>query len=296
MPFKKIWTVVRTAAVEFISDDALTLAAALAFYTILSLAPLLILAVLVVGLVYSGNAQEQAVQRASEMVGPQGGETVRTILQNASQPKDSIIAAIIGFSLFLFSASGVFGQLQYSLNRIWGVRAKSDAAWWDWLRKRFWTLVMMGAIWGIFIASIVAATVLSVVQSRSQEVLEVPWLWASLNQVLPLLVFVALFALMFKILPDVNIQWKDVWLGAAITAILFVIGRYLIGWYLGRGTVSSVYGAAGSLVVLLTWLYYSALIFFFGAELTQAYGRARGVRLRPNRHAEWIAGAEPETV
>lgn len=287
MKIGDIWRASKSAVSEFVKDDALTLAGALAFYTTLSLAPLLIIGVLIVGLVYRGDAQEQAVQRASETIGSQGAEIVRTVLQNASQTRRSIVAAIIGFGMFLFSASGVLGQLQYSLNLIWGVRARPDVPWWDWFRRRFWALVMMLVIGAIFVASIAASTALLAVENQLRDQLELPSVWRWLNGVVPLLVYVALFAMIYKILPDVEMSWRDVWWGAFITAILFSIGKWLIGWYIARGTISSVYGAAGSLVALLTWLYYSAVIFFFGAELTQAYAKARGADIRPGKYAVW---------
>lgn len=287
MKLKDIGGVLKSAVTEFMKDDALTLAASVAFYTALSLAPLLLLAVWVVGLFYR-DVQEQAVARAQETVGPQGAEIVRTILQNVSNRRQGTIAAIVGFATLLFSASGVFAQLQYSLNRIWNVKPRSDAAWWDWFRKRFRTLVMMGGIALIFLASIVAATALAVVHRYADSVLAVSWFWSTVNQVVPLLLYVFLFAMVFRILPDVDIQWGDVWFGAFITAVLFTIGRYLIGIYLGKSGTSSVYGAAGSLVALLLWLYYSAVIFFFGAELTQAFACARGRHIGPSKHAEWI--------
>lgn len=291
MPFRRTWDVIRTTFSEFIKDEALLLSAALAFYTALSLAPLLLIGVWVLSLVYSGEASEQAIRQAEEAGGPQAGEVVRTVLANAHQKGQSTAAAIIGFATFLFSASGVFGQLQYALNRIWNVKARSDAPWWDWFRKRFRTLVMMAVIGGILLASVAATAVLAIVQHRMEGVIRWPWLWWGLNLAIPFLIYVLLFAMVYKILPDVEIRWSNVWWGAVITAILFVIGRQLIGWYIGRGATTSVYGAAGSLMAMLTWLYYSSVIFLLGAEVTQAIAQVRGERIKPSPHAEW-AGSQ----
>lgn len=288
MKLKKAWEVLKSSVVEFINDDALTLAAAVALYTALSLAPLLLVAVWIVGMFYTGNTQEKAVEEAAETVGSQGAEVIRTVLDNASDPGQSIPAAIIGIGTFLFFASGVFAQLQYSLNRIWNVKARPDAPWWDWLRKRFWTLVMMAVIAMVFLASIVASAALSMLQRWWGDAISMPLLWRTLNIVVPFLIYILLFAMVYKLLPDVQMPWSDAWIGALITAVLFAAGKLLLSWYIGRGTTGSVYGAAGSLVALLTWLYYSALIFFFGAELTQAIARQRGERIRPSRHAQWI--------
>lgn len=287
MPLRRVWDVIKSTFSGFMEDEALLLSASLAFYTALSLAPLLLIAVWVLSLVYSGEAADQAIQRAEEAGGPQAGQVVRTVLGNAHQKGQSIAAAIIGFATLLFSASGVFGQLQYSLNRVWNVRPKADAPWYDWFRKRLWTLVMMAVIGAILLTSVAASAVLSVVRHTMEGVIRWPWLWSSLNLAVPFFIFILLFAMIYKILPDVQIRWSNVWWGAAITAILFTIGKYLIGWYIGRGTTTSVYGAAGSLVALLTWLYYSAIIFFLGAEITQAIAKVRGESIQPSPHAEW---------
>ncbi len=287
MPLRRVWNVLRSTVSEFIADDAMALSATLAFYTALSLAPLLLIAVWVLGLVYSGEASEQAIQRAQEAGGPQAAEIARTVLANAHRKGQGAAAAILGFATFVFSASGVFGQLQSSLNRIWNVRARRDAPWWDWFRKRFRTLVMLAAIGIILLASVAATAVLAALQHWMEGMFRWPWLWWGLNLAVPFLVYVLLFAMIYKILPDVQIAWSNVWWGAVVTAVLFVIGRQLIGWYIGRGATTSVYGAAGSLVAFLMWLYYSAVIFFLGAEVTQAIAHVRGERIEPSPYAEW---------
>ncbi len=288
MPFRRVWDVIQSTFRGFVKDEALLLAASLAFYIALSLAPLLLIGVWVLSLVYSGDAAQQAIQRAEEAGGSQAGEVVRTVLGNVHQRGQSIAAAIVGFGTFVFSASGVFGQLQYSLNRVWNVRPRPDAPWYDWFRKRMWTLVMMAAIGAILLASVAATAVLSFLRHRMEGMIRWPWLWSSLNLAVPFLVYVLLFAMIYKILPDVQIRWRNVGWGAAITAMLFSFGRHLIGWYIGRGTTASVYGAAGSLAAPLLWLYYSAIIFFLGAEITQAIARVRGERIQPSPHAAWI--------
>lgn len=285
---RRTWCVVKTAVSEFIADDAMNLSASLAFYTALSLAPLLLVAIWIASLVWGRGAQDEAASRITEVVGPQGAQIIRTVLANASMPTASSIAATVGIGLFVFSASGVFAQLQYALNRIWNVQARPGAGFSSFARKRLWTIVMMFVISAIFMASIVATAVLAGLQSHLQGLIRVGQFWRVLNLVVPFLLSVVLFAMIYKILPDVTIRWRDVWFGAFVTAVLFSAGRYLIGWYIGRGGVASVYGAAGSLVALLTWLYYSAIIFFLGAELTQSYARQRGSLIKPNRHATWI--------
>lgn len=295
MAVRKTWGVIKSAFTEFSNDDALTLSASLAFYVALSLAPLLLVTVWILSIVYGGQtAQEHAIQQVQQQAGSQAGELVRTVMANASRKKgQSLAAAIVGIATFVFSASGVFAQLQYSLNRIWNVRARADAPWWDWFRKRLWTLVMLAVIGAIVLASVAATAVLSGIQHEMQGFLQWPGLWWALTVAVPFVIFILLFAMVYKILPDVRIDWRNVWWGSFLTAVLFTVGKYLLGWYVGRGTISSVYGAAGSLIAFLTWLYYSALIFFFGAELTQAIARARGDRIMPSRHAEWL---DPQRV
>ncbi len=283
----RIWRTIKTAVADFSDDDTMTLAAALAFYTTLSLTPLLLIGIWGASLVWGRGAEDEAANRAAEVVGPQGAEIIRTVLSNASKPTAGIIAAIVGFATFLFSASGVFAQLQYSLNKIWKVQPRPDAGVKGWLRKRLWTVVMMAVIGAIFLASLVATAVLAAMKEHLKDIINSSVFWWAINTAMPFLLFVLLFAMIYKILPDVTIRWGDVWIGAFLTALLFAVGRYLIGWYIGRGGTSSIYGAAGSLVVLLTWLYYSAVIFFFGAELTQAYARQRGSRIEPSEHATW---------
>ena len=287
---RRVRRVLKSSVREFIADDAMALSATLAFYTALSLAPLLLIAVWVLSLVYSGEASEQAIQRAQEAGGPQAAEMARTVLANAHHKGQGAAAAVFGFVTFLFSASGVFGQLQSSLNRIWKVKARADAPWWDWFRKRFRTLVMMTAVGIILLASVAATAVLTALEHWMEGLFSWPWLWWNLNLAIPFLVYVLLFAMVYKILPDVQMAWSNVWWGAIVTAVLFVIGRQLIGWYIGRGATTSVYGAAGSLVALLMWLYYSAVIFFLGAEVTQAIAHVRGARIEPSPYAEWVGG------
>lgn len=294
MKIRWIWDTIKSAATNFINDDALTLSAALAFYTALSLAPLLLVAVWILSLVYGGEqAQQHAAEQARQTIGTQSAGAVQAVMANASQQKgQSLAAAIIGISTFVFSASGVFAQLQYSLNRVWNVKARGDAPWWNWFRQRFWTLVLLAIIGAVLLASVAATAVLSGLQNKMQSVVNWPGLWWGLNVAVPFVIYIFLFAMIYKFLPDVKIAWSNVWIGAIITAVLFSIGKYLIGWYIGRGTISSVYGAAGSLIALLTWLYYSALIFFFGAELTQSYAQVSGSDIEPSGYADWTKPQE----
>lgn len=298
-----VWKVIKMAAGDFAGDDATTLAAGLAFYTSLSLSPLLMILISVASFLGS-ETQDKVVERISQTVGPKAGETIRTIVENAqSQPSQGTLSAVLGFAVLLFSATGVFAQLQASMNRIWHVKAKPGQGIKGALRKRLLSLGMILAIGFVLLVSLVLTAALESFLSGQGVV------WTVVNFVVSVAVYVFLFGAMFKILPDVHLEWRHVWRGALLTGILFAIGKFLIGLYLGSASVGSSFGAAGSLVVLLVWVYYSAIIVFFGTELTQAWLRARGERIEPEPQAEWGSAeaaarwgdepernAEPETV
>jgi membrane protein len=279
---RRVLKMVKQAASDFVEDDALTLAGALAFYAALSLAPLVVLLLTASAFLGEGTS-ERVIAEAESMIGPEAGQGLRLVIDSAQQQKDmASLAGLISLGLLLVSATGVFAQLQYSLNRIWHVRVRSGSGVWAWLRKRLLSLGMILAIAFLLLVSLVLDTALRLVLPDSGRI------WQAVSLGVSLLVFTMLFALMFKYLPDVEIRWKSVWVGAVATAVLFALGKFLISLYLGRSTVASSYGAAGSLVVLLLWVYYSALILFFGAELTRAYARHFGERIQPAEHAEWL--------
>lgn len=280
------WNVIKTSVNDFIEDDAMTLAGALAFYTALSLAPLLILLLWILGLVYGDRAGEQITGQVEGAMGPQGAQMIQTMMQQGRQPQTGLLAKIIGIVTLVFGATGVLAQLQYSLNRIWDVEARPGAGAWNWIRKRFLSAGMIVAIAFILLVSLAVTAVLSALFDRmggGQTGRAV--LWYILELAASVVVYFLLFAVMFKALPDVKIRWRDVLLGALITAVLFAAGKYLIGLYLGQSGTESAYGAAGSLIVMLLWVYYSALILFLGAELTQAYAQHRGRHIEPDEHA-----------
>lgn len=280
-----IWTVIKKSVNDFLEDDAMTLAGALAFYTALSLAPLLVLILWLVGLIWGGKANEQVITQAQAAMGQQGAEMVRTVIEYGNQPGTGLVAKVAGIVTLLLGATGVFAQLQYSLNRIWDVEARPGQGTWNWIRKRFLSLGMVVAIAFILLVSLVITGAMLAVFAHLSGNAGEKVLWRILELAASVVIYFLLFAVTFKVLPDVKIGWRDVLLGSLITAALFAIGKYLIGLYIGRSGTESVYGAAGSLMVMLLWVYYSALIVFFGAELTQAYARHSGRQIEPNDHA-----------
>jgi len=286
----------RSTIADFIADDALTHGAAVAFYAALSLSPVLLLLVYVAGLL--GTSQQQAiVQELEKLLGPQAGQAVQTVLEaSASNPSAHSVAGLVTLAVIIFSASGVFVQLQYALNKLWNVKPDARVSVWSWLRKRLLSLGMILALGFLLLCSLAASAALSVTLTWLQGFLpgsEILWRFADVG--VSLIVFTLLFAIMYRYLPDIVVAWRDVWFGAASTALLFVVGKWLISAYLGQSSFSSPYGAAGSMVALMAWLYYSSLIIFFGAELTQNWAKVHGRSIRPDANAVWSDNDEKES-
>jgi membrane protein len=267
---------------EFSNDDALTLGAALAYYTVFSLAPLLVLSIAIAGLVFGrAAAQGQIVAQISDVLGPAGAGTIEDMIERASQPASGLVATVASLATMIFGASGVFGQLQSSLNRIWGAETIRRTGVAGQLQRRLLSFTMILGIGFLLLVSLGLSAVLSGVHQLVNRVFPVLGDFLPVgNFALSFALVTALFAMIFKLLPDARIEWRDVWLGAAVTALLFTIGKALIGLYLGRAGVTSVYGAAGSLVLVLLWVYYSAQLLFLGAEFTEVYSRRYGSRAR----------------
>ena len=275
---------------EWSSHNALRLAAAMALYVMMALAPLLVVALTILTLTHQGKAADLSAQ-ATKYVGQQGAEAINQILSTSTQQKKGgLIAAIVGFVIALISASGLFVSLQDAINTIWDVKPKPDAGW----RAMVWSrLISVGVIFAagaILLASFVVSAVLSII------VRQLPgWLsWVSIigDIVISLGVITALFAMIYKFLPDVKIDWKDVWLGGALTAVIFVVGKYGLTLYFKYAAVASPYGTAGSLAALLIWIYYSAAIVFFGAEFTRVYTESRGKEIVPDKFAMKLSTAD----
>ena len=283
---------------EWLEDKAPQLGAALAYYTVFSLAPLILVLLAIVGVIFRadpGGAWDKITQQMSYFLDPSAVQVVQNIAQKASQPGKSTIATIIGVALALFGASGVFGQLQDALNTIWGVKAKPGTGIWGFLRSRFLSFAMIGGICFLLLVSLTLESLLKGFSHYVQSLLPGGIIVAmTVYVIFDFAVVVLLFAMIFKFLPDVNIQWRDVWIGAIITAIFFGIGKWLLGFYLGSGTAGSAYGAASSLITLLLWVYYSSQILLFGAEFTQVYAHRAGRAFEPSEYAVRIETKEVE--
>jgi membrane protein len=273
-------SLLREVATEWSKDNALSLGAALAYYTLFSLAPLLLLIIAIVGLAFGRAAAEGAISNAlGGAVGPETAAVIEGMIRSASAPASGVIATVLSLLTMFFGASGVFGQLQSSLNQIWGVTAGRRRGVRGIVAQRVASFSLILGIGFLLFLSLLVSAVLSAVHELLTEHLPVlAGVLPPLNFLISFLMITALFALIFKVLPDARMQWRDVWPGAAVTALLFTVGKSLIGIYLGRKGTASVYGAAASLVVLLLWVYYSAQILLIGAEFTEVYSRRYGSR------------------
>ena len=269
-------------------DQAPTLGAALAYYTVFSLAPLLVIAIAIAGLVFGHEAaQGQIFDQLRGLLGEASAKAMQDMVQNANaKPATGAVATLIGVVTLLFGASGVFGQLQTSLNAIWDVEPKPGRGILGIIQDRilsFGFILVVGFL--LLVSLLLTAAIALVAQWFGGMVPGMETLVQILNFILSLSVITLLFAMIFKFLPDAKIAWHDVWIGAFITALLFTVGKFALGLYLGKSGVGSSYGTAGSLIVLLLWVYYSSQILFFGAEFTQVYANQFGSRVAPTDNA-----------
>jgi membrane protein len=274
---------------EWLEDKAPQLGAALAYYTVFSLAPLVLLLLAIIGFLFRNDpagAWRKVTEQMSYFLDKSAMDVVANIAQTASQPNKGMLATIIGILLALFGASGVFGQLQDALNTIWGVKVKPGAGIAGFIRSRFLSFAMVAGVCFLLLVSLVLESLLKSFSQYIQAIFPGGIAIALIvYSIFDLAVVVLLFALIFKFLPDVKIQWRDVWIGAVMTAILFAIGKWALGLYLGSGTATSAYGAASSLISLLLWIYYSSQILLFGAEFTQVYAARAGRAFVPDKYA-----------
>jgi len=270
---------------EWMSDKVSSLGAALAFYSLLSLGPLLLIIISIAGLAFGQEAASGHIfGQLRGLIGDEGAAAIQAILANSRNKNDSLLATIIGVVTLLIAVTGVFGQLQDSLNTIWKVKAKPTRTVWSIVRVRFLSFSLVVGIGFLMLISLVVSAGLSAFAGYFADIVP-PGVLYLLDISVSFSIITVLFAMIFKILPDVHIRWRDVWFGAAITALLFTLGKNLIGLYLGQSALSTTYGAAGSLIVVLIWIYYSNQILFLGAEFTQVYVRYFGTQKQAARGA-----------
>ena len=293
---KAVESVLVHSAKSFYDNDALQLAAAIAYYSLLSMAPLLLIVIAVAGVFFAdGVVQAQLIDQIRSLVGSEGAELAETVIANTESEEQSRWSLLVGTGLTVFGATTVFAQLQAALNKVWHVEAEPSSAIWNFVKHRLLSFALVLSLGFLLMVSLVVSAVLAAVNeyvsaSASGEAV----IWEVVNIAVSFGLATFLIALMFKYLPDAEIEWRDTWLGAFITAILFIVGKAAIGLYLGQASVASSFGAAGSVVVFMIWVYYASLIILFGAEITHAVAEHRGAHAPPMDHAHAASdGARP---
>lgn len=293
-----IYGSVRDTIRAFMQGNFLTQGAALSYYTFFAIAPLFILVLAVAGFFFGEDAaRKELFGQLNQLVGQDGGNAIQALVAAANKPRSGWLATSIAVGTLVVASTTVFVQLQDSLNRIWNVRAKPGRGLQKFIRHRLLSFAMVVGISFLLLVSLVVSAGLSALGNYMGDLVSgKTFLLNTINFVISLGIITLLFAMIFKWLPDVKIAWRDVWLGAFITAVLFNIGKGLLGIYVGRSSFASVYGAVGSLVVMLLWIYYSSQILFFGAQFTCVYARAFGIEPKPLGGAEFTATIEKPRV
>jgi membrane protein len=294
-----IWDMLKQTLKDFSEDNAMRLAAAMACYIMLALAPMLVISLKIVSWVYAdnpGRAGEVVGEQVTHLIGPAGGEAISEMIKSANKGGGGTFATIVSLLIVLFSASGLFVSLQDALNTIWEVKPKPDAGWWQWIRKRFLSMGMVLGIGVLLLSSMAVTTVLGIIVRSifgGEDAGPLAYVAAYVvDFVVTVGVSWVLFIGVFKFLPDVKIGWRDVWIGALVTAVLFKLGQIGMALYFKYGSATSAYGTFGSIVAVLLWAYYSSIIMFLGAEFTQVWARVHGREFEPEPHAVKVTADE----
>jgi membrane protein len=293
--FKNSWQLIKETGSEFSDDNATTFASALSFNTLFSLAPILIILIAVGGMIFGRQAVEgQVFTQFKSFLGVDGAKQLQDLLKSAYQPGKSIITTIIALLLLIFGATSVFYQLQMSLNTIWQVKPKPKKSFLKYLRDRVLSFGLIIAIGFLLLVSFGVSALLTGFSNYLSQYIskDSVIMLLVLDIMLSLTVITFLFALIYKVLPDANIRWRDVWVGSGVTAALFIISKYLIGIYLSNSNIGSTYGAAGFVVLILLWVYYSSMMLFLGAEFTKAWTTSYGKPIEPAQYAVRIKSVE----
>lgn len=282
---------VKQAGSEWIDQGVSRMGAALAFYTLFAIAPLFVIVLAMAGLWFGEEAaRRELFRQVSGLVGSEGGEAIQALVSATHKPKTGAWATVIAVATLFVGATSVFVQLQDGINSIWGVRRLPGRGLRNFIKDRLLSFALIVRIGFLLLVSLVLSAGLSALGKFMSGLLPAQAiLWQGINFVISFGVITLLFAMIFKVLPDVKIAWRDVWIGAILTALLFNLGKYLLGLYLGRSSITSAYGAAGSLVIVLLWVYYSSQILFFGAKFTQIYSTRNGSHLEPVSGAKAVA-------
>ncbi|MEO6723089.1 MAG: YihY/virulence factor BrkB family protein [Ferruginibacter sp.] len=286
-----IWTFTKKVVLEFMDDNVMKYGASLSYYTVFSLAPMLIIIISICGRIFGREAvQGQLYSEIKEMVGSQAAIQIQDMIKNIHLTKDSPVATTVSIIVLLVGGTGMFGEIQDSLNRIWGLKVKATKAWWKLILSRLLSFSLIISLGFVMMVSLLLNAVIAIVGDRLNNLVAgvdrvfIP----VIDNLLTFTITTLLFAVIFKVLPDARIKWKDVTVGAFITAILFTLGKIGIGFYLGKSNLATIYGAAGSVVIIMIWAYYSSVILYLGAEVTKVYATQYGGKIQPSEFSEWI--------
>jgi membrane protein len=299
MRIKKAWAIIKQTFTEFFDDRVLKLSAALAYYTIFSLPGLLIIIIWFTDIFYKQDIEGSIYGQIGKLVGPEAAKQIQETILNAINSGESKFAAIVGIVTLIIGATSIFGEVQDSINQIWRLKPKpkKGTGWLKMLINRLLSFSIIISLGFLLLVSLVINSLMDFFinhLTRAFPDTEVVVVYIS-NLVLTFIITSALFGLIFKVLPDARIEWKHVRAGAFTTALLFMAGKYLIGLYLGQSTMTSAYGAAGSIIVILVWVYYSAIILYFGAVFTRVYAVHNGSQIYPNNYAVWVEQVEVQS-
>lgn len=290
-----MFSYIRQVFKEFSADNILKYSASLAYYTVFSIAPLLVIITTLSGIFFGKEAVKGEVYtQLSGLVGTTAAIQIQDIIKNIHLTGNNFFASIISIIVLLIGATTIFGEVQDSLNKIWGLRVKTKKTWWKLILTRLLSFSLILSICFIMIVSLILNVIVSSFGnflSRYIHNFNVYFVEAT-DAVLSFLISSFLFSLMFKILPDAKIRWKDVLFGGFITAVFFTLGKLAIGFYLGKSNLTTLYGAAGSIVIIMVWVYYSSIILYLGAEFTKVHANLYGRKIEPNEYAEWIMTEE----
>ena len=282
---------VKQVIVEFVDDNVLKYSASLAYYTVFSLAPMLIIIISICGALFGREAvQGQIYGEIKDLVGGPAALQIQENIKNIHLTKDSPVATIFSAIVLVIGGTGIFGEIQDSLNKIWGLKVKTKKTWWKLILNRLLSFSLIISLGFVLIVSLVLNALIAIIGDRLNNLLSgvgkifIP----IIDNVLSFGITTLLFAIIFKVLPDAKIKWKDVSIGAVITAILFTLGKLGIGYYLGRSNMATIYGAAGSVIIIMLWAYYSSVILYLGAEFTKVYANEHGTKIQPSEYSVWV--------
>jgi membrane protein len=295
--FSTSWRILKKTVINFYEDDSMSYASSIAFYTIFSMPAILIIALSIGTTFYERNVvKDEMINQVERLIGTNSANEINEIISNAKLDATGAFAKTVGIITLIFSATTVFASLQTSLNKIWGIKPKPERGIVKFIINRLLSLAMVAVVGFLLLVLLVIDALLVVFQGFLSRIMEgfTLYILHATNIVISLAFVTLIFGLVFKVLPDADVKWRDVWVGALVTTILFTIGKFLIGFYLGSSTFGSAYGAAGSLVIILVWIYYSTVILLFGAELTSVYTEEIGEKIKPSDTAVKVQKVEIE--